>query len=318
MSSSAMPIAVIGVGEFGQKCLEALDGLDGYRLVAIGDRNATLAEQTARRLGVPSFVDHRRLVSQAKPQVLLVATPPPAAADIVRLAAKSGLHVIKPAPLARTLEEGVSLVLAMEQAQCALAILSPRRFNPSYRHLILQRESLGPVFLGRAQYVLNWHRQFGWRGDQATAGGGVLLEAGYEMLDLLIWAMGLPEDVYAVTGRQGRPHMDLDGPEAQSLGIYDTDDTAVVALRCTNGSAGSVVTSWVATPTEERLSLHGQRGALLANPTECTRLDADGQLVARFDGQDRPAPAIARNSGNWRRASPARPADTKAPPASTC
>lgn len=293
MNEQVFPIAVAGAGDFGQKCLESLAGTACFRLVGVADRESRLAEQAGTVYGVPSFNDHRQLITQARPAVLLVATPPAVSAEVIRLAIKHGIHVVKPAPLARTLDEAVDLVTTAENAGLHLAVLAPRRFEASYRELASRRGALGPLFLGRAQYVLNWGRQFGWRGDQAGAGGGVLLEAGYQMIDLLVAAMGVPEEVYAVTGRRGRPHMIADDEHVENMGIYDTDDSAVVAMRYADGAAGSVVASWVTSPAAEQLILHGQRGSGLADPSHCVVRDADGQVVHRVEGQTRLTDALA-------------------------
>lgn len=294
MSNNPLRLAVVGAGTFGSKCLEALQTVQGVQVVAVGDWDAGVAEKAGRSFGIPFFTDHRQLFSQAKPAAVLIATPPSEAPDLIRFASRSGVHVLKPAPLARTLDEAADLVSTMRAAKLRFGILSPRRFSPGYRHLIIGREALGPLFLGRAQYVLNWGGQFGWRGDHATAGGGVLLEAGYEMLDLLVWAMGLPEVVFAIAGRHGRPYMLESGGEVQPLGIYDTDDTALVALRYASGTFGSVVTSWVTSPPVEQIMLHGQLGSMVAEPDGCVIRDANGQAISQTQSDPRALAGLCR------------------------
>ena len=296
MAHAPLRLALIGAGDLGEKCAEALGAAtvaESWRLIAVADRDGAAAGRIAPP-DTPTFTDTRRLVNELKPDAVLLATPPAAAAETVRLAAACGAHVIKAAPLARTLEEAVEMVRAMSAAQRVFAILSPRRFSASYRALIDRRDELGRLFLGRAEQVLNWQTGFGWRGDRQSAGGGALLEAGYDMLDLLVAAMGPPEDIFCVTGRQGRPHMIESDGEVKPLGVYDTDDTAVVVGRGADGAAATAVTSWVTSPTAESLSLHGQSGSAVATPTGCVFRDADGQLVNRVKGDDRPVPAIAR------------------------
>ncbi len=294
MPDEPLTLAVVGLGDLGEDVLEALRGLDGARLVAVGDRDVRLAETAGKARGVPFFTDQRQLLSQVRPDVVVLTTPPSAAPELVRLAARAGSHVIKAAPLARTLDEAVDLVAAADAAQTRLAVLAPRRFNPSYRQLILQRDRLGPLFLARALVLLNWGPQFGWRGDRETAGGGVLLEAGYEMLDLLVWALGLPEEVYAVTGHKGRPlGLPADGADAP-LGLYDTDDTAIVALRYTDATAAMLTASWVTAPPSEELALHGQRAIGQAGPDRLVLCDPDGQRIEQDEGQVHRVAALGR------------------------
>ncbi len=292
MSDDRLRVAVVGIGDLGTKCIEAIAGVPAAELVAIGDPSPAPASTEARPAGVPVFTDQRQLLGQVRPDLLVVTTPPAAAFELIRLAAKAGTHVVKSAPLARTLDEAVTLVDTVVETGKRFAVLAPRRFNVCYRRLLELVPSLGRLFLARAQRVFNWGRQFGWRADRASAGGGVLLEAGYEMLDLLTAAAGVPEDVYAVTGRHGRPHMRQADGQVESLGVYDTDDTAVVTLRYGDGTAGSLVSSWVSSPATESIHLHGQGGSGQATPSECLLRTPDGQVIERTDGDDRPIRAL--------------------------
>jgi len=294
MNAEPLGIAVAGAGEFGAKCLEALGLVEGFGVVGVADREADRAKQAAAIVGAEPFSDSRQLLQQLRPDVLLIATPPAGAADLVGLAARTESHVIKAAPLARTLDEAVELVRLMAAADRHFAVLAPRRGYDSYGGLLAQREQLGRLFLGRAAYVLNWDPRLGWRADKASAGGGALLEAGYQMIDLLVAAMGLPEEVHAVTGRGGRPHMIETDGEVEHKGIYDTDDTAVVTLRYAGGAAGSVVTSWVTSPAAEQVVLHGQRGSGSAFAGGCVFRDVDGRVVSKIEGDDRPRTALTR------------------------
>jgi len=292
MSDDPLRVAVVGVGDLGIKCIEALADAPGLELVAVGDPESAPASTEARPAAVPVFTDQRQLLGQVKPDLLVVTTPPAAAVELIRLAAKASVHVVKAAPLARTLDEAVELADTVTETGRTFAVLAPRRFNDCYRHLLDHVPTLGRLFLARAQLVFNWGQQFGWRADRGSAGGGVLLEAGYEMLDLLTAAAGVPEDVYAVTGRHGRPHMRQTNGQIESLGVYDTDDTAVVALRYGDGTAGSLVSSWVSSPATETIHLHGQSGSGMATPGECLLRTPDGQVIERIDGDDRPAGAL--------------------------
>jgi predicted dehydrogenase len=293
MRQHPLKVALAGAGDLGGKCLDALAQEACWTLVGLSDQNARAGEKAAATAAVPFFRDHRLLLTQLRPDVLIVATPAGPAVELVRLAVQMKVQVIKAAPLARTLEEAVGLVKNAEAAGQSISVLAPRRASASYRGLIQGAAGLGRVFLARAVQMFNWGGPFGWRGDQASAGGGVLLEAGYEMIDLVVWAMGLPEEVYAVTGRQGRPHMVQAGGDVESLGVYDTDDTAVATLRYGGGAAANIIVSWAAAPATEFVSLHGQAGSAEARPTECIFRDSSGKVLQRIAADDRPVSLLA-------------------------
>ncbi|MFW6146051.1 MAG: Gfo/Idh/MocA family protein [Planctomycetota bacterium] len=293
MGGDPLKIAIAGAGHLGGNCLDALRRVAGVGVVGVGDVNADTAGDAAATADAPAFTDIRQMLQRIRPEVLLITTPPPAAAELIPLAAQVGSHVIKAAPLARTLDEAVGMVERVEAAGRRFVVLAPRRWYATYRGLLQRRLAVGPVFLARAERLLNWGGRLGWRADRASAGGGVLLEAGYEMIDLIVAAMGLPEEVYAVTGRRGRPHMVEREGEVEPQGIYDTDDTAVVTLRYAGGAAAVVTVSWVTSPAAEHLALHGQLGSGIATAVECKFRDTDGTVTDRLTGDDRPVDAIA-------------------------
>ncbi|NLF32854.1 MAG: Gfo/Idh/MocA family oxidoreductase [Planctomycetes bacterium] len=292
MDVAPLKIAIAGAGHLGGACLDALRRVAGFAVVGVGDVHGDAAAGAAASARAPAFTDIRQMLQQVRPDVLLITTPPAAAAELIPLAAQVGCHVIKAAPLARTLDEAVQMVERVEGAGRRFAVLAPRRWYATYRGLLERRGEVGPLFLARAERVLSWGGRLGWRADRASAGGGVLLEAGCEMIDLIVAAMGLPEEVYAVTGRRGRPHMVEREGEVEHQGIYDTDDTAVVVMRYAGGAAGVVTVSWVTSPAGEHLALHGQLGSAVATAVECRFCDADGKLAARLEGDDRPVDAI--------------------------
>ncbi len=293
MGAEALRIAIAGAGHLGGKCLDALGRVAGVAVVGVGDVDADAGAEAAATAKAPAFTDIRQMLQQVRPDVLLITTPPPAAAELIPLAAQVGSDVIKAAPLGRTLDEAVRMVERMNAADRRFAVLAPRRWYPTYRGLVERRAAVGPLFLARAERILDWGGRLGWRADRASAGGGVLLEAGYEMIDLIVAAMGLPEEVYAVTGRRGRPHMVERAGEVEPQGIYDTDDTAVVTLRYAGGAAAVVTVSWVTSPGAEHLALHGQLGSAVATAVECRFRDAEGTVTDRLTGDDRPVDAIA-------------------------
>ena len=151
----------------------------------------------------------------------------------------------------------------MDKAGLKLAVGTQQRFTTGYRRAWQLRANLGEIFLARAHYLFNWGRNLGWRGDKASAGGGALMELGYHAIDLLVWILGLPEEVYGVSSMGNRPSVPAAEEEAQP--IYDTDDTAAVIMRYASGSMATVVTTRSSGPVSEELCLHGRGGSLRAD-----------------------------------------------------
>ena len=290
-----LPVAAIGVGGFGTLTLQALLKSPLVKVVGVSDRDRAAAEKAGRAAGVPSFTDNRSLLAQTGPRAAYVSVPPAEAPAVVALCAGRGVHVWKELPLARSLQEGVGLVQVMERAKLKFAVGTQRRFAAGYRRARSLYEKLGEVFLARAHYLFNWGTDLSWRGDRASAGGGALLELGYHPIDLLLWMLGLPEEVYGTSASFGRRQRR--GPKGKLLPAYDTDDTAAAILRYAAGPSAARLSGPVATivttrrsgPVSEELNLHGRGGSLTACGETCLLRGPEGEVLDSFAA---PAPPM--------------------------
>lgn len=290
--NEAMPVVVIGAGGFGRWTLQALRQSPMVRVAGVSDRDPKTAEEIGRQFGVPAYSDNRSLLAEARPKAAYLAAPPAAAAELVEACADRGVHVWKELPLARNLAEGVAIVRRMERAGLKLAVGTQRRFAAGYRRAWELRSWLGPLFLARAYYLFNWGPRLGWRADQAAAGGGALLELGYHPIDLLIWMLGAPEQVYGANARHSR----LAESQAPEDRLYNTDDTAAAILRYDDGCMASVVTTRRSGPLTEGLSLHGRDWSLAASGETCALRDPDGSVLDQVNDSAGPQGVFRRQA----------------------
>lgn len=299
--SKALPAAIIGVGGFGGVILRALQKCPEVELVGLADRDAALAAKTAAATGLRAYSDNRSLLAEARPAAVFLCVPPMAAPDLVALCAERGIHVWKEMPLARNLTEGAAMVRRMEKAGLKLAVGTQRRFAAGYRRAWQLRRRVGQVFLARAHYLFNWGPDLLWRGDKASAGGGALLELGYHPIDLLVWLMGLPDEVYgSIAG--GKIPSAMPGAKGKLQPPYDTDDTAAALLRYSQQCVATVVTTRCSGPVSEELSLHGQKGSLVASGEECLLRNPDGNILDQASEQVSPLEIHTRQLGAFAKA----------------
>ncbi len=231
---------------------------------------------------------------------MYAAVPPAAAPEILDLCARRGIHLWKELPLGRNLDEGVAFVRQAEKANIKLAVGTQRRFAPGYRRAWELRSRLGQTFLGRAHYLFNWGPELRWRGDKAAAGGGALMELGYHPIDLLVWMLGLPDEVYGVStcGKQ----IPRTAPTEKAHPIYDTDDTAAALFRYGSGLMATVVTTRCSGPVSEELCLHGRGGSIVAHGESCILRDPDGSVLDNVTNEVDPLATFRRQVEAFARA----------------
>src|SRR5688500_10095722 len=74
-TQNSAKIAVVGVGAMGRNHLRVLNELGGVELVGVADADEATAQRSARLYRVPAFLDHRKLLDEARPDAVVVAVP---------------------------------------------------------------------------------------------------------------------------------------------------------------------------------------------------------------------------------------------------
>ena len=135
---------------------------------------------------------------QEKLDILFLALPTYLCDECIQLAVKEKVHIFKEAPLARNLSEATEWVKAMNKAGLKFHVSAPKRFAPGFlaARQILQDQLVGDVYLVRGESFFCFPEPFEWRGDPVLAGGGVLLEHAYHLIDQFVWNIGAPELIY--------------------------------------------------------------------------------------------------------------------------
>lgn len=277
-------VGIIGVGGYGAGVLRELGRNEIFRVCAIADRDRELAEELGREYDAHAYDDFRSLMVEEALDVVFLALPTFLCGECISAAAKKGIHVFKEAPLARSVPEGVQWVKLMEKAGLRFHVSAQKRFGPGYLegHRLLAEGVIGEVFLARGESFVNYEGDFSWRGDPVLAGGGVLQEMTYHMIDQITWNMGAPERVYALHSNRcnkratvraqlhsGREHRGDDGhgesgdaARTRPSPPYRTEDTVTLTMKFPDGGVGNVLSSWMSGPERERLTIHGTEGTM--------------------------------------------------------
>lgn len=199
-TSRPLNVALIGCGAIAQQLhLPILAGHEGIKLAALVDRDVARAQQLAKGYGVEKvFADAAELKAE-EIDAAVIATPPfhhaPCTLDLLR----RGLHVLVEKPMATTYADAAAMVRTAEESGRVLSVGLFRRLKPSVRMLKALVES---HWLGRPiGFEVVWGGFYKW--EAATlgnmrkdlAGGGVLMDVGPHVLDLLYYWFEQPGEV---------------------------------------------------------------------------------------------------------------------------
>jgi predicted dehydrogenase len=254
--------ALVGCGKVGHLHAAALQSLPESEFVAVCARTPEKAGVFAARYGVAAFTNLEEMIVRARVQALCLCTPHPEHAAPTIAAAQAGVHVLVEKPLASSLADCDAMLAAARSNHTLLGTISQRRFYPPCRRIYdaIQSGRLGRPALGVAT-IFGWrdeayYRSDPWRGSWRLEGGGVLVNQAPHQLDLLLWYLGEPEEVFGYWANLNHPYIEV-------------EDTAVAVVRFKNGALGNLVVSNSQNPAlYARVSVHGTNGASVGVQTD--------------------------------------------------
>lgn len=187
-----MRIAVVGLGNAGYTLhLPALAGISSVSVVGACDFDASKRERASQRFRVPVFEDFTEMLSQSKPDVVIVGTPPDSHADYCLRSFAAGVHVICEKPFVSSIDEADTVLAAAASSGRFLALNHEFREMPIFRAIrdgIASENSGGPVFAQAWQLMdLPPWAEPGWRGQMLQR---TLYEAGVHLVDFIIALFG--------------------------------------------------------------------------------------------------------------------------------
>ena len=246
----------------------------GSELIAVMRRDAARAADYAKRHGVPRWYDDAEaLIRDDEVNAVYVATPPGSHLEYALRVAAAGKPCYVEKPMARSASECRRMLEAFECAAQPLFVAYYRRALPRF---VRVKQLIDSGALGRVtdcRYRIS--RVFSpvpspvWRLDPAHAGGGLFLDIGSHVLDLLDHLLGRFVEF---------------GGTARSSGAAAVED--VVALHfCTDGDiVGSASWNFAASRNDELLEIEGTRGRLTTqvlgwSPINLTCADGTTEMI---------------------------------------
>ena len=271
--SQPVRFGLVGCGNIGNVHAQALQSLQEAELVAVCDIDRQRADQFAEEFGLEhAYGSTEELLEGVDVDAVSVTTDHKHHHAPTMAAIDAGVAAIVEKPITASLVEGEELVRAAEDKGVLLGGIFQRRFFPAAlrMHEAIEQGRLGRVTLAECIAHLGRDEAYfardSWRGTWKGEGGGALTNQAVHMIDMLLWMVGDPVEVY---GRWGRlMHGDY----------IDVEDTAVAVVKFDNGALATIQASTTfqraqllpdrITPVSEvereapgfRLAVHGTSG----------------------------------------------------------
>lgn len=249
-----LKVGIAGYGVVGQRRRQFIDLHPALETVAVCDR--TLPGDGTFDDGVRYFTHYKSLLD-LNLDVLFVCLTNDIAPEVTIAGLEKNLHVFCEKPPGRTVAD-IENVIAVEKRHNdrVLKYGFNHRYHDSVRDAleIVRSGSMGRVLNMRGVYGKSKFISFGkncdWRVDRAIAGGGILLDQGIHMVDLMrLFANEEFDDIHAFVDNRYWGH--------------NVEDNAYVLMRTPRGTVAmlhSTATEW---RHRFRLEISLQEGALI-------------------------------------------------------
>ncbi|WP_186420356.1 Gfo/Idh/MocA family oxidoreductase [Bosea sp. CS1GBMeth4] len=223
-------IGVIGAGLIGRRHLRTIADHPDFALAGIADLNAEAV--AAQNPGARIFADYRRLLDEARPEAVIVASPNQLHGENGIECARRGIHILVEKPVTDTLEAAAALIAEVDRTGVRSLVGHHRRHHRqagTLRDLLRERrigDLVGVSAVWAACKPESYFAAAPWR---TQAGGGPVLINLIHEIDLLRFAVGEIAAVGAVTSNHRRG--------------FRVEDTAAVLIEFETGALGSIFIS---------------------------------------------------------------------------
>jgi predicted dehydrogenase len=224
-------VGIAGHGVVGKRRGISIDANPGMEIIAVSDIHYDADGVTPE--GIPAHHAYESLFSHDL-DALFVSLPNYLAAEATIAGLQHGLHVFCEKPPGRNVEE-TKAVIDEEQKHPELRL--KYGFNHRYHRSVQEAKrlidsgELGPVLNLRGVYGKSRIIPFagGWRSERDQAGGGILLDQGIHMLDLVRYFAGDFEEVQSFV--------------SNAFWHHDVEDNAYALMRSSSGAIAMVHSS---------------------------------------------------------------------------
>ena len=274
--SRKVRLGIIGMGMIGTAHAKAFKNVPDVEVAAICDSHADVLKAKGEEFEVERlFADYRKMLNEPDLDAVIVGTPNFTHCKTTVDAFRAGKHVLCEKPMALNAREGRKMVAAAKKARKVLQMGMVWRQRAES---LVAKDYIEKGYLGRIYHmhlVLRRRRGIpglgGWFTTRALAGGGVLIDIGVHLIDLLMWLSNnwkptrVSAALYAEFGRHMKDYVFTSmwaGPPKYD-GTFDVDDYAAGIVRFPKDVTLSFELSWAANcEPESFVELLGNKGGI--------------------------------------------------------
>jgi predicted dehydrogenase len=248
-------VALIGTGSFADVHVAALRAAgERVQLLAAVNQDAERGKVFCLKHNIPAFYTQTaKMLSDVKPALVHICTPPATHADLSIQCLEAGAHVLCEKPLCGSLAEFDRLTDAEERSEGYLSTVFQWRFGSAAQQMkrMIEKGKFGRPLVAVCQTLWYRDREYysvPWRGKWATSLGGTTMGHGIHLMDLLLWLMDDWQEVQAIMAT-------LDH-------AIEVEDFSAALVKFASGAMATITNSAVSPRQETYLRMDFQRSTV--------------------------------------------------------
>jgi predicted dehydrogenase len=255
-------IALIGAGNIAQTIhLPILSKMAGVEIVALCDRNTSKAKMLAEKYGIAHVCKEvREVLAIDDIDAVDICTSTDSHYEVAVECLEAGKDALIEKPLARNWQEAAMIDETAVRCGRKVMVAMNHRFRPDTITLksIIERGELGKFQYIKAGWLKQRSGEQKWLEQADRSGGGVMLDLGIVLIDLMLWLTNFPK-VHSV--------------RAVMHQTRNVEDFVTGFLNFADDTVAIFETSWTLQRPEELYycNFFGDKGSAFINPLKIIR-----------------------------------------------
>ncbi|MCX7794898.1 MAG: Gfo/Idh/MocA family oxidoreductase [bacterium] len=254
MSSEPIKVCLVGCGWIGEEHAKIYKDLQEQGRVEffvcdVDREKVKIFKEKYNAKGI--FLDYYDVLGSSI-EVVDICLPHNQHAEATILAANVGKHILLEKPLATSIEEADRIFEGIKDKKIKFMLAENWRFIPTIRVAkeFLDKREIGEPLLIQGNSI-QYFVPSGWRRSKSDMGGGVLIDRGIHLIDMLYNLGGEIRSVYALATHK-------------SILEIEGEDTVVLLMNFTTGTIGNITVTWgIKKPLKQSLFvIYGTEGTI--------------------------------------------------------
>lgn len=254
-------VGLIGAGKMGISHLAILGAHPDVQVAGVCDTSKMTIDALEKYSPFPCFTDYKKMLSQSKPDAVVIAVPTKFHAAMVGEMLSLGIHVFVEKPFCLNPAESVSLISMAREKKLVNQVGYHNKFIGTFSEVkkLLDGGYLGELYSFHGQAygpVVVKPKQETWRSNPEE-GGGCLMDYASHVIDLVNYLLS--------------PVKSVQSSLLPSIFSKQVEDAVYAMMKLENGLAGMLSVNW-SDETHRKMTtsvtISGKKGKIISDANE--------------------------------------------------